>query len=747
MRTVEGTNKTPAATEFLPSFGSFFIYGAARNDMWQFFNPKKRIWEFLKIQKDKSGSYPNSVILRNGWIIKKLEKRRSSFYYLVKDNKIMHINYTQAAKELKNYLNEEIEVTGYRENNFLKMDLNDVYFPIDEYKKIMDIDGIVVFEHRLMYVPIEHLTQFQSILKEIGIGLVISDESKEEIHLTEDISITGKISELLTLLYSKYLKKESEIEELTISLLSRKIDTIADPEVRKNLEFMTRDNLSEEERLLADFLTKTVVTYFDWKVLSRFNIDSSLDGLVLGTTPKDFQGNWTWNYLKIILPNFESVIHLQTTISPSKKGTGKMHPLSARLNKIEMKKWRLYPYLGKLKNTGTKEEISFEDGNFHYKDLCFRTISGIPTIEKVLSKMCFVDSFSLDLEEWKGLNNLSRYFLAYVRVIEPLDFSAKTPCMIVEDFFGNRFRISWDFNTYLHYAQDIHSIERNGFISIIVKNLLESGYLEKEEIDFKTVFGLSFRFVNKSEFISRNILALIKYVGYTNIKLLISFISSFSGPDTDNMISELEKKHQIHIRGNICYYSYNILNIDQFSYLIDMMENPESIPPKEFFNERWYVLWSLMRENLPIIHPLSYSTNMKNASDISDKISNMEAILGFIGKTKEIHKHHMQERAERRTNYLINTRKPDIQFQDTLVGKKDESAYIDHAKYMFRQFGQASIKARGKWIPKAHYIAKYLSRLFSYMEPSITRSDKTEKDPSGRNVREVEFYVEAFKIK
>ncbi len=734
-----------SSQENYPELGQYFLMGASKNDMWQFFNPQKRVWEFLKIQKEDFGSYKNSVILRNGWIIRKLQKRRPSFYYLAKESKVISINSIQAAKEAQKYLTGEVEVKAYLDNDVIKINLNQVYFPINEYNKIMNL-GVNVLDH-MMFVPQRCLNQFESILKEIGIKLSLTDKDIEDLEdKRTDSSFRKKVSDLLTLLYSKYLKKESEIEELAIALLSRQIDLINEPDVRKALEFITKEDKTQEEQSLISFLTEVVVTYFDWKLLSKFNVDSSLHGLVIGSTPKSYQGIWTWNYLKVILPNFESVNHLQTTISPSREGKGKMHQLSARLDRILIKKWRLYPYLGKLKNTGTKDEVSFEYSDVGYIKSSLRTITGIPTIEKILSEMCFLDSFSLDLEEWKGSDNLSRYFLMYVKIIEPLDPSAKIPSMLVEDFFGIKFRIVWEFNTYLHYAADIHKIHRNDLISIIVKNSLESEYLHKDETDFKTVFGLSFRFVNKFDFVSKNVLALIKYVGYTDVELLKSLVTKHCHISVDEILSELEKKNQILIRNNVCYYSYNALTIDQFSYLIDMMENPEAIPPREFFMERWYVLWSLIREDLPIIHPLSYSTNINPLTQVLVGIPSVESILEFMRKTKLSHKQRMSERAKRRTNYLINTRKLDTSFQDTMVGQKDEDVYINHAKYMFRQFGQASIKARGRWIPKAHYIAKYLSRLFSYMEPRITRSDKSAKDPTGRDVREVEFYVEAYKI-
>lgn len=169
--------------------------------------------------------------------------------------------------------------------------------------------------------------------------------------------------------------------------------------------------------------------------------------------------------------------------------------------------------MGKLKNTGTSKEVRLEESERNFIDSCFSSILGIPSIQMMLRELCYLDSFKLDLEEWRGSYDLTCYFLVYVKVIEGIDSAARTPCLLVEDFFHNKFLISWDFDTYTHFKGDIRSIQAGGYISILLENKLSNIENAADKIDFETVYGLSYRFAKKEDFITESTLAIIKYFG------------------------------------------------------------------------------------------------------------------------------------------------------------------------------------------------------------------------------------------
>lgn len=176
------------------------------------------------------------------------------------------------------------------------------------------------------------------------------------------------------------------------------------------------------------------------------------------------------------------------------------------------------------------------------------------------------------------------------------------------------------------------------------------------------------------------------------------------------------------------------------------MDDPSLLPTREIFRERWYVLWSLMRENLSLIHPLSYSIPVNLKDKLHDNLKNIDVIFDFVASTKKYHKQQIINRNKSRTNFILNVSTDSKNFQETLVGKKDKEIYINHSRNIFRKFGQSCVKSRGRWVPKAHYVANFVSRQFAFMEPRVKRIDRIIVDKTGRSVKEVEFYIEAYKI-
>lgn len=739
-------DKSPSQNEY----GNFFIMKASVNDMWQFFNPMNRNWEFLRVRK-LPGKSSHSVILRNGWVVRTLRKGRPPFYYHVKECALKNLNPSLASSlAYKNTAGLRVlELSRTPEG--LVIDMNSIFLPQQSYSDLIRLGELRnILEENTLLIPYHNLGKVSSILNSLGINIVIHDESLPIESDEKSDTVASKISKLLTLLYSRYLKKESEIEYLQVALLTRDFSRIIHSDVKSELETIY-DNTerSKENSVIAKFLSNNVVSFFDWKDLNDLSVNSTIEGTILQTVSKEYIGKWHTNYYKIIVPELESVLYLQTTISPTKYGIGKIHPLAVRLNKIALDKWRIYSYLGKLKNTGTNENVRFSNSEKAFIDSSFNSILGIPSIERILRKMCFLDSFKLDLEEWKGAYDLTRYFIAYVKVKETIEMSSKTPCTIVEDFFGNTFKLEWDFETYEHYKEDIHSIQTGGYISILLENKLNNMWNEAENIDFETVYGLSFRFVRKDEFILANVFAMIKYLGLVPVKEISDLVeSTYLGTKTSTVLKYLEEKDLIVVRNDVAHYLYQCLTREQLISLLEVAEQPDKHLDQSCLTQRWYILWSLMRENVSSIHPLIYSESIyEMKSTTLTKSENYQKILDFCNEVKEFQKTRADKRYKERTNYLINLKRDgQIQFYDTLVGNGSEEKYANHCAFMLKMFGQATVKARGRWIGKAHNIVKYVTRRFSYMEPSVKRVDKTSLSPEGKKVKEAEFQIEIFKL-
>ena len=724
-------------------FGTYFDFSSSEHDMWQFFDPTKRNWVFLTIKKHSDQNY--FVIFRNGWIVRKVHHKRHPFYYKIEKSNLVSIGIGGANHAIKSLPQSSIILKCVEKNGYIIINSHKFHFQTDDYIKIMEIDGLRTFEGKI-YIPISKFSILQSILSKHKVFLSIENiDIIQEIDDDSQIS-HSKISDLFKLLYSSFLKKESNIEILQLILITKNTEIIPDKTLANTLDLIFKKQFSIFDKILYDFLTEKFVKYFDWKQMADFSVDSDILGLLLYGHSKKFQGNWYTNELTLILPNFELSVDLNTTLAPYNQSVGELDPEKIRFRKTRLKKWRLFPFVGKLKNTGQKDEIFFEDTSISFINSCLKTVIGIPTIEKILRDMCYLDSFTLDLQEWRGSDNLSRFFVAYVKVLEPIDIGGKIPYMVVEDFFGNIFKLSWDFETYKKNSNKIHKISKNGYLSILLKNLFDNKFNSKDDVDFSTVFGISFRFITKDDFILKNIFAIIKYVGYVNYDILKNFIESFSNINFDNFSSTLSNNDDVLIRNEIFYYKYNALTKKQYSFLLDIMEDPSSLPTREIFRERWYVLWSYMRENLSLIHPLQYSTSVNSKDVLSENLKNIDQIFDFIIATKKHHKSQISVRSKSRTNYILNSSTNPENFQETYIGRKNKEVYIDHSRNNFRKFGQSCIKSRGKWISKAHYVANFVSRHFAFMEPRVKRIDRIITDTNGRSVKEVEFYIEAYKI-
>ena len=54
-------------------FGKYFKMGISKGSTWQFYNVLERKWRFIPTHKEGYGNNEHSVLLRDGWIIRRLE--------------------------------------------------------------------------------------------------------------------------------------------------------------------------------------------------------------------------------------------------------------------------------------------------------------------------------------------------------------------------------------------------------------------------------------------------------------------------------------------------------------------------------------------------------------------------------------------------------------------------------------------------------------------------------------------------
>lgn len=598
----------------------YFKYVIQESESWQYFNPKHRNWEFLKLAKELSEEHNYFLILRNGWVIRKLERKGSNYYYLCENNNLITIT-------------EEIAgITGYEysfgifflpaiiKEEYIFLHIRDFYFPSRFFNVLRTLSykeekGSDDFYTTFVFKE-EDKKRLEHIMYKLRIRLQYQTEfiteNKKEKSAMQIGDIKKLLSDILTSIYSNYLKTETQIEELELILLNKEWESIKDEQLRENLNQLAE--LEAQGDMIAKkvlhFLTEKIIIYFDWKYYFDSILSPNLEGLIIKATPLTFSEKWANNYYKVIFPVLETTLFWQTTISPTRLGIGEFNTLSSRFKKVSISKWRIYPYLGKLKNTGTRDDIEFTESDQNFIKKSLYSIIGIPSLEFILSKDGYVDSFNLDLEVWKGAYTLDRYFLAIVKVMEPLEYEAPTPRTKVIDIFGNGFSIEWDFNTYLYCLEDIHSIEKGGWISILLQNVF--GEYESDDIPkFRTAHTISPRFVKKEEAYRHNITALIKYCGFLSKEHIKKFFhKTIYEVDLQYVIEELINEGTLYEENGVVYYVYKCLTNKEMADLVGIMNDPIKIPAKSMFRDKWYLTWSLIREHTSQVHPLIYSEHL-----------------------------------------------------------------------------------------------------------------------------------------
>ena len=77
-------------------FGKYFRMGTSKGSTWQFYNVKQRGWRYLPVHDVECDPYDHSVLLRDGWIVRKLEPDERHYYYKCEGSEISNLTKTEA---------------------------------------------------------------------------------------------------------------------------------------------------------------------------------------------------------------------------------------------------------------------------------------------------------------------------------------------------------------------------------------------------------------------------------------------------------------------------------------------------------------------------------------------------------------------------------------------------------------------------------------------------------------------------
>lgn len=743
-------------------FGKYFRIGTSKGSTWQFYDVRRRNWRYLPVYRVEYGSYDHSVILRDGWIVRRLESQDRHYYYSCAGGGLSHLTKDEALRIAYEYCPGFTWVTIVRKGDYLYLDTNSLYVPPFHYNAL---------RHLSIQIPDKQLAEswlcFRN--KDFPLLRIIFKKIRVKVNLAADVGVAGEeeqptktetsmdirkvLSDILTLAYGNYLKKEANIEKFLILVLNREWTSAHDEVLREKLTAL--GNLSDQGNPVAsymlDFLEKAS-SCSDWRIYDEAGASPDIEGVVINTIPITFGQQWAHNYYKVIFPNLETTLHWPTTIADTRSGTGEALRLRARLKTVRLRKWRIYPYLGRLKNTGTrKEDVEFQTSDIESLRRAFASATGIPSFEKILSERAYLGGFNLDIETWKkGAYNLGRYFLAVVQIVEPLTIDDVVPSTKVRDIFGNTFIIRWDPDTYFHCVDKIHSMESNGWISVLVQNEFQNLELAEAGVTiFETVPTIEPRFVRKEEASEFNLIAIVKYFGFLPKDILRKVVDSFTvDHDFDTLFAKATEA-SLYEKEGIVYYIYHTLDKEAISALVELMMDPSLFPRRRIFREKWYITWALIRIHCSLIHPLMHAEALLKEAELRMPKTDKErynAIEEMFREVVDFQHNNIKTRRRERMSALMQSRDPKASFHPTWIGAKEEEFYVRNASKMLRNFGNATIEAMGRRIAKAHAVVTSLTREFAYMEPKVARIDSSVQHEKGYPVRTVKFEVEVYGI-
>lgn len=557
-----------------------------------------------------------ALFLREGQPAMALDSGRFRGYYVPGGDKLSRCNNPQDILEICHWQSLPAQVY-YKESHppYIVLYKTSMWLPPKHYdllyKRLIgdtgkSNDGIVLI-HRA------DLPLIKQILNSLGIGLVegVPPEEKNQ----EALAIVETAAHITQLAYSSYLKREQGVKELETIGEYRAWEQIEVPEFRDHLSNLSNRAYNFEpmaEELLA-YLIDRLPRSFDWKQLRDSGSENWLiQGIILDTDISPEMAG----YYKVVVQELGLVMGLMTTRNLHSSGRR-----SDKAGYFLASNWRVTPYAGRLKLTGTN--ASLEVDRITGKQAAeegYSYIYGIPTIESRLAHELYLSAFFLDRDAkyWRGHNEFSRYFAGHGKLIEKMVADFDEPAALFQDVFGNYFYLKFGETTYLEHEKFIRATEAGSWKRFVAHSGLRS--LVKSEAGL-SAFDLARGFIPKDagyrEVVEAAILGLLRYFGSLpepEIKKIFSE-SLLQRERLEVVLKDLIRRSRIVKSGEILYYGYSFCSATERESLAD----PEKFDRASSNTQLFY---SRIRPFLPMMHPLGYGTPLAHDVASGDERTN-----------------------------------------------------------------------------------------------------------------------------
>lgn len=466
----------------------FFAGSIDSHQFVQYLRIRDRSWHSVAWEEIDGNRLP---LLVNGWILRLFRAHgHPPDFAVVQDDRLKTVPATTVERMLRAYKLPLIRLPLLQDATHVYLDVSKTWFPNRLYSDLAKLspqrevlrseDGETAFwQFRKEAWPAA-----RSLLQAYGVSTeVLSDESwrirREEL---EEVPVQ-KVSNLLAGIYTLYLKAEGRINYLRTDLALGDVNPFHEPELDglwRDLELTIGTNPMVQSA--CEFIRDYSHRSLDWKEAENLAIDPTLNGLVFSIEKQRFGRKFSGNYLRLYIPNLDTILHLDTTVNPTGDHGRSADPTRLFLNELVLERWRVYPFLGRIKNLGSRDTIHVEMADQGHVAFIRDHMASLAAVERLLAQSRQFSSFNVDRHAWReGHQPFSRTFLGCFKIKIPLDRQHARPSILATDALGTACRLELTFQDMEHRRRFLRAQAPGSWVSAVVSTTLQSATLAGSE--------------------------------------------------------------------------------------------------------------------------------------------------------------------------------------------------------------------------------------------------------------------------
>ena len=742
----QGGLRRPTLTSPRSTWG-FFAGSLDSHQFVQYLRIRDRSWHSVAWEEIHGKRLP---LLVNGWILRLFRAHgHPPDFAVVQDNRLKTVPATTIERMLLAYKLPLIRLPLLQDATHVYLDVSKTWFPNGLYSDLARLspqrevlrseDGETAFwQFKKEAWPVA-----RSLLQAYGVSTeVLSDESwrtrREEL---EEVPVQ-KVSNLLAGIYTLYLKAEGRTNYLRTDLALGDVNPFHEPELDglwSDLELAIGTNPTVQSA--CEFIKDYSHRSLDWKEAGNLEIDPTLDGLVFSIEKRRFGRRFSGNYLRLYIPNLDTILHLDTTINPT--GNQGLSPDPARLflNELALERWRVYPFLGRIRNLGSRDTIHVRKADQGHVAFIRDHMASIAAVERLLVQSRQFSSFNVDRHAWReGHQPFSRTFLGCFKIEIPLDRQHAHPSILATDALGTGCRLEMTFQDMEHRREFLRAQAPGSWVSAVVSTTLRSAALaDKEPVTFFVEPFHRMENLSEREASEASLLGLVKAMRTLPVRSIDLISSSWqAGQDIVGGLRNLERAAKVIRVGELWVYVPSAVqpqSVTEFEWLASGALHSSY---QRFQETRDYARIALHVWSMDRAHPLFWlrhkrmgrlrSLNTYSGGDTLSRImedgrrTDVETLRPFGG---------------------VSSGGSPQSYPIMVSGNSNPIDLLERAARIFSRDGVVILRAAGSAVGLAYRLVRLLEHQWAHLFPRTSVSGEWLGGIGGRQVRSVSLTVKA----